>query len=387
MSYKILIVDDEPDLEPMILQRFRRAIRAGELEFVFARNGAEALDKLDKEPEIPVVMTDINMPVMDGLTLLSRLEARNAHSGTQLSKAVVISAYGDLENIRTAMNRGAFDFLTKPIDFQDVEITLRKTLDYVEELRRSRRAEEYRIAKEAAEENLSRLQELEKLRDSLVHMIVHDLRTPLTSFSSGLQIIEGMGGLNDIQRECLGIALIGADTLLGMINDLLDVSKMEAGQLELNKTSFAPAGIIQSALDQVAYSAASKGITLEQCVASEAAEIEADEGKLCRVLVNLLGNAVKFTPTDGRITLSVRPHDDGVLFAVRDNGRGIPAEAFEHIFEKFGQLESQKKGERASTGLGLTFCKMVVEAHGGRIWVESQLEQGSEFLFVIPATA
>ena len=385
MSYKILIVDDEPDLEPMILQRFRRAIRAGELEFVFARNGVEALNKLENEPEIPVVLTDINMPVMDGLTLLSRLEARNAHNGPQLSKAVVISAYGDLDNIRTAMNRGAFDFLTKPIDFQDVEITLHKTLDYVEELRRSRRAEEYRIAKEAAEDNFRRLQELEKARDSLVHMIVHDLRTPLTSFSSGLQLLNSMGSLNEIQRECLDIALIGADTLLGMINDLLDVSKMEAGQLELQKERIAPACVVESAVKQISQSAGAKNITLEKNIALEAPEVEADAKKLCRVLVNVVGNAIKFTPAGGTITINVCPHDEGVLYSVRDTGQGIPSEAFEHIFEKFGQVEKRLSGERASTGLGLTFCKLVVEAHGGRIWVESQLGQGSEFLFLIPA--
>jgi signal transduction histidine kinase len=383
MSYKILIVDDEPDLEPMILQRFRRAIRAGELEFVFARNGIEALDRLQDDPEIPVVMTDINMPGMDGLTLLSRLEERNSH-GTPLSKAVVISAYGDLENIRIAMNRGAFDFLTKPIDFQDVEITLHKTLDYVEDLRQSRRAEEFRIAKEAAEDNFRRLQELEKLRDSLVHMIVHDLRTPLTSFSSGLQVLDSLGELNEMQHECLDIALSGADTLLGMINDLLDVSKMEAGQLELHKERLEPVPVVENALKQVLQSAKCKNIALEHNVSPEVSSIEADAQKLCRVLVNLLGNAIKFTPYGGTITLSVRPHDDGVLFAVRDTGEGIPAEAFERIFEKFGQVEKRQSGERASTGLGLTFCKLAVEAHGGRIWVESEPGIGSEFLFVLP---
>ena len=382
MSYKVLIVDDEPDLEPMILQRFRRAIRSGELEFVFAHNGVEALDKLQLQPEISVVLTDINMPVMDGLTLLSRLEERNTKG--HLSKAVVVSAYGDLENIRVAMNRGAFDFLTKPIDFQDVEVTLHKTLGYVEELRRSRQAEEYRIAKEAAEDNFQQLQELEKQRDSLVHMIVHDLRTPLTSFSSGLQLIEAMGELNEVQHECLDIALSGAGTLLGMVNDLLDVSKMEAGQLELRHEAFPPESVLKSAMAQVDSSAQLKNIVIHQKVASDVGDVYADAEKICRVLVNLLGNAIKFTPMGGTITLKVQPHDDGVLFAVCDTGQGIPAEAFEQIFEKFGQIESRQSGAQASTGLGLTFCKLAVEAHGGRIWVQSELEKGSEFLFVIP---
>ena len=117
---RVLIVDDEPDIELLIRQRFKR--RAGEFQFVFASNGQEALERLQEDPEVEVVVTDINMPVMDGLTLLSRLPGAN-----RLVKAVILSAYGDMPNIRTAMNRGAFDFLTKPIDFHDFETTIRKT--------------------------------------------------------------------------------------------------------------------------------------------------------------------------------------------------------------------------------------------------------------------
>src|SRR5262249_22485041 len=114
MAFKVLIVDDEPDLEVLIKQRFRKRIRDGEFEFVFAQNGQEALTKLHEVPDLDVVMSDINMPVMDGLTLLSRLNDVN-----RILKTVIVSAYGDMQNIRTAMNRGAYDFLVKPIDFQD----------------------------------------------------------------------------------------------------------------------------------------------------------------------------------------------------------------------------------------------------------------------------
>ncbi len=123
MSIEILVVDDEPDLQLLIRQKFRKRIRAGEWTFHFAHNGFEALDQLDAFPDISLILTDINMPGMDGLTLLDKLSERE---GT--FKAVVISAYGDMSNIRTAMNRGAFDFITKPVDFEDLEITIEKTL-------------------------------------------------------------------------------------------------------------------------------------------------------------------------------------------------------------------------------------------------------------------
>ena len=129
-AYRILVVDDEPDLEPLILQRMRRQIRSSQYEFVFAQNGVEALEKLNADPTIDMVLSDINMPKMDGLTLLQQLPDVDPNL-----RAVIISAYGDMDNIRTAMNRGAFDFVTKPIDFDDLKITITRTLEHLAEWR------------------------------------------------------------------------------------------------------------------------------------------------------------------------------------------------------------------------------------------------------------
>ena len=127
-TYKILVVDDEPDLEPLLLQRLRRSIRSGRYEFVFASNGLDALEKLSADPDIDMVLSDINMPQMDGLTLLEQIPEVDPNI-----RSVIVSAYGDMKNIRTAMNRGAFDFVTKPIDFRDLEVTIDRTLSHVEE--------------------------------------------------------------------------------------------------------------------------------------------------------------------------------------------------------------------------------------------------------------
>ncbi|MBL7138017.1 MAG: SpoIIE family protein phosphatase [Bacteroidales bacterium] len=132
-NIKILVVDDEVDLEPLVRQRFRRQIRDGVYDFLFAHHGLEALSKLIEHPEIGIILSDINMPEMDGLTLLLKLKELKNPS----LKTVIVSAYGDMENIRTAMNRGAFDFLTKPINFEDLEITINKTLDEIHQVRRS----------------------------------------------------------------------------------------------------------------------------------------------------------------------------------------------------------------------------------------------------------
>ena len=148
MSSKILAVDDEPDFELLLTQRFRHQIRQGEFIFRFAGHGEEALAALAAEPDIDLMLLDINMPVMDGLTLLSRLREQQS-----AVRAIIVSAYGDMTNLRTAMNRGAFDFVTKPVDLNDLEITIRKTLDDIGKLRE---IERQRAAAERARNNLSR---------------------------------------------------------------------------------------------------------------------------------------------------------------------------------------------------------------------------------------
>jgi len=155
MPPKILVVDDEPDLEVLIRQRFRKQIRDEELQFEFAQNGVQALQKLEEHLDVSVILSDINMPEMDGLTLLERVAERNNPS----LKSVIISAYGDMENIRTAMNRGAFDFLTKPIDFADLELTLQKTMQQLELIRKGLKARDELVAVQRDLSTATRIQQ------------------------------------------------------------------------------------------------------------------------------------------------------------------------------------------------------------------------------------
>ncbi len=241
---------------------------------------------------------------------------------------------------------------------------------------------------EGLQESYKRLQELEKLRDDLKNMIVHDLRTPLTSVITGMQTLEMVGDLDKLQQEMVGIAISGGELLLGMINDLLEVEKMESGTMQLDAAALDAAELVASAVRQVASLAEHERLTLVPKIAADLPAFWGDENKLRRVVVNLLGNAIKFTPSGGTITVAARFGDDArsLVFSVSDTGEGIPSEAFKHIFEKFGQVASRHRGRSMSTGLGLTFCKLAVEAHGGTIGVKSVPGKGSTFAFTVPVS-
>ena len=153
-TYKILVVDDEPDLQPLMLQRMRRDIRSGHYEFTFAGNGVEALERLNEDDSIDMVLSDINMPQMDGLTLLSQIPAVHPNI-----RSVIISAYGDMKNIRTAMNRGAFDFVTKPLDFDDLRLTIDRTLRHLTEWRAALSSRDKLVALQNELDVASRMQQ------------------------------------------------------------------------------------------------------------------------------------------------------------------------------------------------------------------------------------
>ena len=370
----ILVIDDNR-MQRMVVARNLQQIGHLVRE---AESGVQALARLRAEP-MDVVLLDIEMPEMDGYQVLEQIMADPA---LREIPVIMVTGIDDVTSAVTCIEMGATDYLSKPVNAGLLRARIDNSL--VKKRARDREQELYR----QLQESFAKLQELEKLRNDLTHMIVHDLRTPLTSIVTGFPTIELAGDLNELQREVFDMALRGGQTLLGMINDLLDVSKMESGTMTLELAPFQVAAVVERAGQQVAALTTEKGIHLVVEIAPEIDTCVADEDKLRRTLVNLLGNAVKFTPQSGTIRVGAQKTEDGssLHFSVADSGEGIPPEAFEKIFEKFGQVESRQSGRRMSTGLGLTFCKMAVEAHGGRIWVESELGQGSTFSFIIPLT-
>jgi signal transduction histidine kinase len=371
-SGNLLVVDDNEMNRDLLASRLSRqgyTVRTCE-------DGACALELLRQEA-FDLVLLDVMMPGLNGFQVLERVKT---DADLRHIPVIMISALDEIDSAVRCIEIGAEDFLAKPFDPVLLQARVTASLE-----KKRLRDQEVRLHQQLAD-NYQRLQELEALRDSLTGMMVHDLRTPLTSLSFGLQLVGQTGTLNEQQKECLDISMSGAQTLLSMINDLLDISKMEAGSLQLEYSTLQPPELIIRSIEQVSELAKQAGQKLNIEMPDELPSLAADEDKLRRTLVNLLGNAIKFTPQGGTVTVSCAREESGqhLKFSVVDTGEGIPLEAFEKIFEKFGQVDSRKSGRRMSTGLGLTFCKMAVEAHGGQIAVQSTLGQGSTFWFVVP---
>jgi adenylate cyclase len=259
---KILIVDDEPDLEILVKQKFRKKIRENIYEFVFAQNGEEALEKVRENPDLDIILSDINMPVMDGLVMLSQLAVINP-----TIKAVVVSAYGDMQNIRTAMNRGAYDFICKPVDFEDLELTMEKTINHVRQIQETLRAiKENNILKMYVDENVLNFMSHKEFESSLLKNEILDATvmfidvcgfTGLTEKTSANNVVTMLNGLFDkmvaeiIEQEghvdkFLGDAVMavfrGEYHLDRAIDTALAIRKEldTAGDMQIDNISFKP---------------------------------------------------------------------------------------------------------------------------------------------------
>ncbi|MFH1416389.1 MAG: ATP-binding protein [Elusimicrobiota bacterium] len=227
--------------------------------------------------------------------------------------------------------------------------------------------------------------EIEQMKDDFVHSITHDLRSPMTSIRGFLEfLLDGSAGdLNEQQKEFLGIIDKSSSRLLEMINDLLDVAKMESGSMPIELTNLDMNEIACSVVESLKSQARKDQIELRVEKINELKNLDADRNLIFRVIQNLVSNALKFTPEKGKIKIVLESMEDKIQVSVEDTGSGMPREYLDKIFNKFEQVKGSR-GKTKGTGLGLTITKHVVEAHGGKIWVESELGKGSQFRFWIP---
>jgi signal transduction histidine kinase len=374
---RILVVDDEPDVEPMLRQAFRRKLRAKEIEFVFATNGLQALAQLEAGLAVDLILTDINMPQMDGLTLLGRLRAL-----APLTPTVIVSAYSDVANLRTAMNRGAFDFQIKPIDLDDLSTTITKTLDYSRHLRRSHQAEAWQRARDLAEA-------ASRFKSQFLSATSHELRTPLNAIIgfSDMLLEEKTGKEPDVTDDLQRIRG-AAQHLLDLVNDLLDLSKIEAGKVDMTLKTFDVRQLVLEVAETVRPLLAKNVNSLSLDITPRADTMHADPNRVRQCLLNLLSNALKFT-RHGKVGLTVtREFLDGrdkLVFAVSDTGIGMTPDQLSRLFLDFQQASPETAQKYGGTGLGLAITRRLCQLMGGDVKVTSEPGVGSTFTITLPA--
>lgn len=410
----ILFVDDEIDLERLIRQRLRKNIIAKEFEVIFAHSGKEALEKLQSDHQIAMVVTDINMPEMDGLTLIEQLSEIDP-----TLKAVVMSAYGDMQNIRRAMNSGAFDFITKPIDFEDLGITINKTLQHVKQIR----------------ENLNQLQQTQLLLiqnekmatlGQLIAGVAHEMNNPVGFIAGNLdQATTAIKDLiNHLRLYKEKFPNPGAEIdqdaedieLEYLLEDLPPMlSSMKTGVERIRQissslrifsrydTAVKIAVNIHEGIDSTLMILQHRLKANDQRPAIQVIKnygnipaVKCYLGQLNQVFMNILSNAIDaleesnqgrtFTeiianPNTITITTQVSEDNQSVEIKIKDNGKGMSELVKSRIFDQLFTTKAVGKG----TGLGLSICRQIVEeTHEGRLTCHSMLGEGAELEITIP---
>ena len=373
---KILVVDDEPDLETLIKQKFRKKIKNEEYSFLFAENGRHALEVLD-ENDVDLVLTDINMPEMDGLSLLSKLNETD-----YFLKTVIVSAYGDMQNIRTAMNLGAFDFITKPIDFQDLEITMLKTIKHILQLRQT--AETLR-ENDTLKIYLSEIQAQKKLKDRFFSIISHDLRGPVSSFHGITQVFKMYleKGKYDQLKHTLTEVDKASTNLSRLLDNLLNWASQELSEIPYNPEIINVKSMIDELFEGFESAANAKHINLKNEV-DGTIETWSDVYSTVTIFRNLIHNALKFTQEGGGIIVSAAKEEDQVKISVADSGVGMPPERVESLFVLSDKSSTYgTKGEKG-VGLGLQLVNEFTKLNLGELTVESEVGVGTTFHILLP---
>lgn len=355
----LMIVDDSPSI-----CRFLESMLSKHGYRVRVFHGGRAALQAAAEQPPDLIMLDINMPEMTGYEVCAELKAS---AKLQDIPVIFISTLKETSDQVKAFAVGAVDYVRKPFRFEEIEARIRTHL----ELRRKERQ---------LLENYERLRNLEKLRDDLTHMMVHDMRSPLSVILMTLEMVRERVPPQDAEGlRMLKSAHDCAATLREMITQLLDIHRLEAGQMPLVKTPCDLTRTAKEVLDSLAALVEKRQLLL---ISPEPVIAHCDAEMVRRVLGNLLGNALKFTAPDGKVKILITHEITAARVAITDNGPGIPPAHQQRIFEKFGQVEGGPR--KCGTGLGLTFCKLAVEAHGGRIGVQSMVGKGSKFWLTLP---
>ncbi len=372
----ILVADDVPANVELLFDQ----LHSFGYRIVSAFDGPSAIAAcFEHKPDLCIL--DVGMPPGDlgvdsrstGFEVCRRIKR---DPRTSRIPVIFVTALNDTRDRVRGIEAGGDDFLTKPHDRLVLGARVRGLL-------------KLKAATDALENSYRQLRELEKVRDDLMKMIVHDLKSPLTSVLATLELLSDgdFGALTETQKAAVGDAESKSEELLALIEDILEVARIEEAAVTLAPEPIAPAALLAELIYEWNHRFQQEGTQASVVVDDDTPVFSADKALLKRVFSNLIQNAITHSSSPITLAMSARRSGDAVLFTVTDSGPGIPAEYHEVIFRKFGQVATGGAPRVRSSGLGLTFCKLVVDLHGGMIWVRSHEGEGSSFHIQIPVVA
>jgi two-component system, sensor histidine kinase and response regulator len=377
---KILIVDDEPDIALTLKLHLEEAGYSTS----WAADGEAGLNLLHSNC-YSLVLLDVRMPVMSGVEVLHRLRAESCDTAV-----IMMTAHGNENLVAECMMAGAADYVSKPFDIGDLLNRMERAID-------NRRTLKEKLL-------------LEQEKEEFVFMLSHDMKNPITAVIGSIDIMrEGrLGPVNSEQADYLQSAIESCEEVVTMIDNLLDMQRFNTGRMPTRISPTDLYTLLADAVRRFSPAAEREHITLTLEASSSMPEIDVDSAVMGRVIANLLGNALKFTPENGSITLSCRCLENSELHRIRipvyaaippglsefrsfvricvsDNGSGISPDELTKIFERYVQAGNTSMRSRGGAGLGLAFCKKAVESFNGCIWVESEEGEGSNFIILLPS--
>jgi two-component system sensor histidine kinase/response regulator len=366
----VLVVDDDPRNRKLLEEYL---LGAG-YEVRLAADGGSALRMaMERPPDL--VLLDVMMPDLSGLEVCRTLKS---DPKTRLCQVVLVTALDGAPHRVEGLDTGADDYIAKPVRREEFMAKVRSML------RARRLIAELEEARETVAARNAKLEELEELKETLTQTLVHDLKNPLAAVLGNLELMERKA--DEKVMHLVTRSKTAAWRMHQMILNLLDIGQLEEGKLQLRLETLDAGSIARKACLEMESGASQRGVRLEIVADEGAASLRGDGAVLRRVMDNLITNAVEHSPQGSVVRVIVAPCDEGIEISVSDQGPGVPPQFRERIFEKFQRLESRKTIPGANRGLGLTFCRLAVEAHGGTIWVDDAPGGGALFRALLPAT-
>jgi nitrogen-specific signal transduction histidine kinase len=365
---RVLLVDDESSM----LRICERALAGEGFEVVPANTGEDAIRELKKR-EFGVIFTDLNMPGIGGKDLLKYV--RQNHSSICVN---IFTGAGTIEGAVECMRLGACGYITKPFDLGEFTAMAFRCMGHYD----------HRLETARLKKNITAYEELDKLKSEFVSNVSHELRTPIFSMSGALELLlQSLPEITDgTSKKLCEVIQHNLTRLTSIVSNILNFSRIEKGTLIPSFREVDLAALAQKAAGDLHPLFAQRNISIEpaQALLPSGAVIEADPEQIEQVLINLLANAIKFTPRGGRIGIALSEQGDAIILCVWDTGCGIDPQYHTRIFDRFYQVDGSITRETGGTGIGLAIVKSIVQMHGGRIWVESSPGQGTRMNVYLP---